>query len=78
MKKKKKTATPIERQDKEALFRHLNAVASSTECTGLIPTPATEEAELDSYSDIYDVPLADSPKNQFENMSHYPKRSELE
>ena len=72
--KKQKAETPVDRQDKEAIFRHLNAVASSTECTGLIPTPATDEAELDSYSDIYDVPLADSPKDQFEDMTHYPER----
>lgn len=74
MAKKKKTAAPIEKQNKEDLFRQLNSVASSTECTGLTPTPVTEDAELDSYADIYDVPLTDSPKNQFEDVTHYPQR----
>lgn len=74
MKERKRAATPVEKEDQKALFDHINAVASSTECTGLIPTPATDQEELDSYTDIYDVPLTDSPKNQFEDGDHYPHR----
>jgi len=36
-------------------------VISSTECTGLIPTPSKTEAESESYSDLYDV---HQPKNK--------------
>lgn len=72
--KKKKAAAPVEKQDQEALFEHINAVASSTECTGLMPTPASDAAELDSYTEIYDVPLTDIHKNQFEDATHYPHR----
>lgn len=74
MKDKRKAPVPVEKQDMEALYEHLNPVASSTECTGLMPTPATEPSELDSYSDIYDIPLTESPKKQFENQTHYPER----
>ena len=51
-----------------------NDLASANECTGLMPTPATEPSELDSYSDIYDIPLTESPKEQFEDQTHYPER----
>lgn len=38
------------------VFLDLNTVASSTECTGLIPSaPATDE-EAESYMDIYEIP----------------------
>ena len=33
------------------------AVASDTECTGLTPTPPTDEAQAESYADILDLPL---------------------
>ena len=33
-----------------------NAIASSTECTGLMQRPPQNEAEADSYTDIYVVP----------------------
>ena len=44
------------------LFDDLFSVASSTECTGLIPNIADSDAELDSYSDIYDIPLSKNKK----------------
>lgn len=31
-------------------------VASSTECTGLIPTPPEDESEARSYADMYTIP----------------------
>ncbi|MGI6169542.1 MAG: hypothetical protein ACOYI4_07585 [Christensenellales bacterium] len=31
-------------------------VVSSTECTGLIPTPPLSDDESDAYSDLYDIP----------------------
>lgn len=34
-------------------------VASSTECTGLVPTPPIDMSEVDSYHEIYDIPLSD-------------------
>lgn len=36
-------------------------VISSTECTGLIPTPSKTEAESEAYTDLYDV---HQPKNK--------------
>ena len=32
------------------------SVASSTDCTGLIPTPPITDEEADSYTDLHDVP----------------------
>lgn len=32
-------------------------VASATECTGLMPTPVTTDDAVESYSNIYDIPL---------------------
>ena len=34
------------------------SVVSSTECTGLVPAAPDSTAEVDGYTDIYDVPLA--------------------
>jgi len=41
--------------DLELLDEHMK-VASSTECTGLIQIPPTNEDEADSYKEIYRVP----------------------
>lgn len=41
--------------DLELLDEHMR-VASSTECTGLIQIPPTNEDEADFYSDIYTIP----------------------
>ena len=34
-------------------FDYLSNAASSTDCTGLIPSLPTTEAELESYNDVY-------------------------
>lgn len=42
----------------------LNKVTSSTDCTGLMPTPALSDDEVDSYNEIYTIPKKDSnPKH---------------
>lgn len=33
-----------------------DTVASASECTGLIPTPPVNEAQAESYTDIYTIP----------------------
>ncbi len=52
----KKGKLPRNEAGKE-LFQNLQPVASTTECTGLIPAAPGSEPEMDSYTDIYDVPL---------------------
>lgn len=42
----------------------LNTVASSMECTGLIPTPPVSESEAESYTDLYNIP---QPHTEAEN-----------
>ena len=49
--KKKKQVFPI---DEDALG--MGVVVSSTECTGLMPTPPLSEQDEQSYTDIYDIP----------------------
>ena len=54
-----KPARPYDAEDEEELFDNLFSVASSTECTGLIPGTADSDAEVDAYSEIYDIPLSE-------------------
>ena len=52
---------PYDAEDGRVLYDDPYEVASTTECTGLIPAAPASPSEVDSYSDIYDVPLADDP-----------------
>lgn len=61
---------PINPQTDEPLFDNLFSVASGTEMTGLIPTPAQTSSELSSYSEIFDVPL--SMENSAEKKQNSP------
>lgn len=54
----KKRQLPYDAQDEEELFDDQMSVSSMTECTGLIPSAPVSEPEIDSYSAIYDIPLA--------------------
>lgn len=47
MKKEKKNQESIDAYD------YLSHSAATTECTGLIPTPANSKAERDSYEAVY-------------------------
>ena len=49
--------------DGEELFDGMYPVASSMECTGLSPAAPAAPAEVDSYSEIYDIPLAKNAKD---------------
>lgn len=42
----------------DEFYSDLSRVASSTECTGLIPSAAYTEDEVDAYAEIYAIPLA--------------------
>lgn len=54
----KKRPLPYDAEDGEELFDETMSVSSMTECTGLIPAAPVSEPEIDSYSAIYDIPLA--------------------
>lgn len=62
-----KDKRPID-QEGDELFDELYPVASAMECTGLIPAAPASTAEVDSYSDIYDIPLAKSTKDANNHM----------
>lgn len=40
---------------KDNFFDYINAVASTTECTGLIQIPPTSDEEMESYQEIYEI-----------------------
>ena len=44
---------PKENEKKIDDFDYLSNAASARECTGLIPSLPTSEAELESYNDVY-------------------------
>lgn len=47
--------------EEDILLDDFNIVASSMECTGLMPRPPASEEEEESYADIYPVPQVASP-----------------
>lgn len=49
---------PYDADDADPLYDDLFSVASSMECTGLIPAAPQSVSETDAYSEIYDLPLA--------------------
>ena len=58
---------PID-QDDDKLFDEQFSVASSTDCTGLIPAAPANEAEAESYGELYDIPLAKKAKDANNHM----------
>ena len=65
--KDQNSSLPYDAQDDRELFEDTFSVASAGECTGLIPAAPAYSAEVDSYSEIYDIPLSRTPnrgKNQ--------------
>ena len=52
------SSRPYDDEDDRELYDELFAVASSMECTGLMPAAPATTAEVQSYSEIYDIPLA--------------------
>ena len=44
------------------VFADTNAVASATECTGLMYIPPEDEYEAENYNDIYKLPKAPNKK----------------
>lgn len=50
-------------RNEDSLF-DVDTVASSMECTGLIPTPPASDAEAESYTELYTIP---KPENEHDN-----------
>lgn len=53
--KQNKQLAPSEDEENDYDYT-TDMVVSSTECTGLIQTPPANEAEAESYTDLYTVP----------------------
>lgn len=56
MKDKDKQGLPPNDHDEKFYLDDIMDVASATDCTGLMPTPPANEAEAESYTDLYPVP----------------------
>lgn len=70
MPKAKKIEKEANQADKYDKFDLANAI-STTDCTGLIPTPPLNEEELESYMDIYDF----QPPNLTQNFDKSTKHT---
>ena len=72
--------------DGDAIFDEAFSVASTTECTGLIPSAPASGAEADSYSDMplssasfwYGVPLAKTPADAVHKLQSVKKETDAE
>ena len=64
---------PVDPEDDEALYFDMLGVASSTETTGLTPTPPITGAAVQSYSELSDVPLANDRMPELEGEEKCPR-----
>ncbi len=64
---------PVNPEDDEALYFDMLGVASSTETTGLTPTPPITGAAVQSYSELSDVPLAKDRMPELEGDEDRPR-----
>ena len=66
---------PYDAGGDDYLYDDLFSVASSMECTGLIPAAPDSVSEVDSYSEIYDIPLTKNsvtPDHQIQSSRKAP------
>ena len=45
-------------------FDNINSVVSTTDMTGLMQTPPESEAEMESFTEIYDIPKSGSDSDK--------------
>ena len=67
---------PYDADEGDYLYDDPFSVASSMECTGLIPAAPESVSEMDSYSEIYDIPLTKNtvtPDHRIQNGKKAPK-----
>lgn len=64
---------PIDEETGLELFNEMYPVSSSTECTGLIPTAVTEDSEVHSYGEIYDIPLSKDEQKSLKQEKKNPE-----
>lgn len=61
---------PYDCNDERELFDDSFHAASMSECTGLIPTAPASQSEVQSYSQIYDIPLPNFRNDRRETMNN--------
>ena len=70
-----------QKNDRSPMMRRMEKncsmiVSSMTECTGLIPAAPVSEPEIDSYSAIYDIPLAEDEKAAQHGLQNKKQKNE--
>lgn len=58
--------------EEEDLFDNELTVSSCSDCTGLIPSSPDTDADIKSYQDIYNIPLA---KNEIDKIDKKNKKN---
>ena len=69
---RKKPRTEGAKKDAELLeeaFLSTDGVASGTECTGLVPNTPEDEAQMESYRSLYQIPTKVKGSKQGKNKS---------
>lgn len=69
---------PYNLSDDDDLYDENFAVASTMECTGLIPAAPASVQDVDSYNEIYDIPLsknAEAANNHLQKIKKDGKNS---
>jgi hypothetical protein len=57
-------------------YYDIQNIYSQTDCTGMIPTPPLDDAQVDGYHDIYSVPQQNATgARKFENAKDQKKNS---
>lgn len=55
-------------------FYDIGSVASTSDCTGLIPSPPVNEAEAESYAELYNIPQPTDEINNGLQSTHKPQK----
>ncbi len=58
-------------------FYDMSSVQSSTEMTGLVPTPPQSEADAESYSQIHGMPIPGDPPRKRKEKKEHPDHPQL-
>ena len=60
----------------QEVLENADTVASTMECTGLIPTPPVSEGEAEAYTELYSIPTPD--KGNPHDLQKLEKKHDLE
>lgn len=71
-----KKSRKVDYENGHELFEDSFQVASMSDCTGLIPTIPETDIEINSYSQIYDIPLPNHKNDRRNTMNDQNKNNQ--